>query len=87
MMVRFATLCDICHKRSEEFTSWPSCESCGSDVCPACTSRVTREADEGRLAEVECCECAGLFRGTDECVSDCWDQGRHSVLCQHAPVP
>ena len=33
-MVRFATKCDWCGKRSEEYTSWPHCRECGLDLCP-----------------------------------------------------
>lgn len=36
MIVRFASLCDYdgCKKRSEEYTSWPSCQMCMLDCCP-----------------------------------------------------
>jgi hypothetical protein len=34
-MVRFATICDQCGKRSEEYAGWGDCRECGDDVCPA----------------------------------------------------
>jgi hypothetical protein len=27
------------------------------------------------------------FHLTPDCLSDCYDTGRHSVLCQHSPEP
>jgi hypothetical protein len=33
MMVRFATLCDTCQARSEEYTCWPTCRECDQHVC------------------------------------------------------
>ncbi len=36
MIVRYASLCDICGKRSEEYTHWPNCRECDRDICPGC---------------------------------------------------
>lgn len=36
MLVRFATICDLCNARSAEYEQWPSCEVCIRDVCPSC---------------------------------------------------
>ena len=35
-LVRFASKCDApdCGRRSEEGANWPSCRSCGLDICP-----------------------------------------------------
>lgn len=33
-MVKFATTCDVCGDRSEEYTQWPSCRECGLHICP-----------------------------------------------------
>lgn len=45
-MVRFATLCDKCGARSEEYTSWPSCKDCQTHVCPDCDIDSERTEDE-----------------------------------------
>jgi hypothetical protein len=45
-MVRFATLCDKCGKRSEEYTAWPTCKDCGDDVCTECDIDSERTEDE-----------------------------------------
>ena len=46
MMVRFATLCDKCKRRSEEYTSWPTCAECLDDVCDQCDVPSERTEDE-----------------------------------------
>ena len=33
-MVRFASICDICGKRGEEYFAFPYCRECGRDLCP-----------------------------------------------------
>jgi hypothetical protein len=35
-VVKFASLCDHCEKRSEEYTRWPRCLECGAEVCEGC---------------------------------------------------
>lgn len=68
MMVRFATVCDVCPghendgqartpRRSEEYHSWPTCESCDSHVCPDCMLRLTVEADLDQPEMCLCVEC------------------------------
>jgi len=37
-IVRFATLCDRCGSRSEEYTAWAICRECSDDVCPNCST-------------------------------------------------
>lgn len=32
-IVQFASICDICDARSEEYSKFPSCRDCGADVC------------------------------------------------------
>jgi len=55
-MVKFATLCDQCGKRSEEYTAWPSCEGCGDEVCDDC-GRVTKTGDGDRPDKAICKKC------------------------------
>jgi hypothetical protein len=57
MMVRFATLCDRCKARSDEYTSWPHCRECGEDRCPGCYVPGTLREDDGRNT-VLCEPCA-----------------------------
>jgi len=45
-MVMFATLCDRCKKRSEEYTEWPSCKDCEEHICPDCDIATERTEDE-----------------------------------------
>lgn len=52
-MVRFATLCDKCGKRSEEYSAWPSCRECLEHVCPNCSVN----ASEDEAHEADCLEC------------------------------
>lgn len=42
-IVRFATLCDHCGRRSEEYSSWPSCRECLEDVCPSCSTNPSED--------------------------------------------
>lgn len=56
-MVRFATLCDKCKWKSEEYTSWPSCKDCLEDICPYCDIPEARTEDErGQTLCKECSE-------------------------------
>lgn len=55
MMVRFATICDACKARSEEYTSWPSCRECGDHLCHACL--VPGTLTEADLDQPETCLC------------------------------
>jgi len=58
MMVMFATLCDDCGKRSEEYTQHPQCRDCGRDICPQCAAPNTFEPDdEGQRASHICSAC------------------------------
>lgn len=58
-MVRFATTCDLCGKRSAEYTAWPSCENCIRDTCPECRlPDLVREADADQQEISMCLECA-----------------------------
>lgn len=36
MMVRFASTCDRCQARSDEYTAWPHCTACMDDICYGC---------------------------------------------------
>lgn len=51
-MVRFASLCDDCDKRSEEYTEWNTCRECFRHICPNCTvPGSTEEHDHDRETE------------------------------------
>ncbi len=58
MMVRFATTCDHCQARSEEYTAWPSCRECMEDTCYTCAAQGTLiEADLDQPETVLCQSC------------------------------
>lgn len=59
MIVRFATRCDGCQRRSAAYTSWPSCRECGADTCQTCAQPGTLQEDEG-TATVLCRTCAAI---------------------------
>ena len=46
MLVRFATICDLCNARSAEYKQWPSCEVCIRDVCPSCRHKDCAGVDD-----------------------------------------
>jgi hypothetical protein len=46
-MVRFATLCDQCDSRSEEYFAYPTCRDCQDDICPACMVPGTHDPEFG----------------------------------------
>lgn len=52
-MVRFATLCDRCDKRSPEYTPFQWCNECGDDLCPECSGV---EVD-GEYLTIVCKQC------------------------------
>lgn len=54
-MVRFATLCDHCNRRSEEYTAWPSCRECYVHICPACQEPGTLRETDGECSETALC--------------------------------
>lgn len=59
MMVRFATTCDRCEARSEEYTAWPSCRECLADICYDCAEHGSLlEADLDQPEKVTCRQCA-----------------------------
>jgi hypothetical protein len=58
MMVRFATLCDECEARSEEYTAWPTCRDCQRDICPACAAPGSVEDEEHERGVRQTCLCA-----------------------------
>ncbi len=59
MMVRFATTCDRCKARSDEYTAWPSCRECGDDICPGCAVDGTLDYGDGERGDrVLCRQCA-----------------------------
>ena len=34
--VMFATICEGCHRRSEEYQAYPTCRTCGHHICTSC---------------------------------------------------
>lgn len=63
-MVRFATLCDKCGARSEEYTAWPHCRACHADLCPECQQPGSlREGDgaEDSRHRADTALCAGCL--------------------------
>jgi hypothetical protein len=64
MMVRFATTCDRCGKRSNEYTAWPSCRACMEDTCPECAKGGTLVEGDGERADTVVCRvCAEQGEG------------------------
>jgi hypothetical protein len=60
MTVRFATLCDTCGARSEEYTTWPSCLECQQDCCPDCYkpgSKTDADVDAPERCLCLTCDC------------------------------
>lgn len=58
-LVRFATTCDKCGERSQEYTTWPDCVECGDDLCPKCqVPGSLKEGDGERPDKAMCNECA-----------------------------
>jgi Zn-finger nucleic acid-binding protein len=53
-MVRFATICDSCGQRSEEYTHWLECKECGLDVCPRCRETDFDDDERGKSLCKEC---------------------------------
>ena len=66
-MVRFATLCDRCQRRSEEYTAWPTCKECLEHICDRCDVASARTEDEHN--ETLCRNCQPCEHGEfpDEC--------------------
>ena len=68
-VVRFATTCDRCHERSEEYTAWPYCRDCLEDICPDCAEPGSLiEADLDQPATVQCRRCLREVTGDGMCV-------------------
>ena len=53
-LVRFATVCDVCHKRGEEYAAFPWCRECGRDVCADCRSTDWDDPENGTGICKEC---------------------------------
>lgn len=56
MLVRFATLCDHCGKRSAEYAHFAVCRECLEDICPDCD--VPSERSEDETNKTLCRKCA-----------------------------
>lgn len=53
-IVKFAHICDICHKRGEEYSAFPSCRECGKDVCPEHSAKDWCDAETNSTICTEC---------------------------------
>lgn len=56
-MVRFATICDRCGARSEEYTAFAMCRECLDDICPNCTQRGSESGGDGEPDYGLCFRC------------------------------
>jgi hypothetical protein len=69
--VRYATLCEMCGRRSDEYTEWPECRDCSMHLCPTCAvpgssqeeDRTTGGGEAGpevsyEVTTVLCADCA-----------------------------
>ena len=63
MMVKFATTCDRCQRRSEEYTAWPTCKECSDHVCPRCD--IEGERTEADVDTPETTMCPGCYSEQD----------------------
>ena len=60
--VRFATLCDACGARSQEYGAWPTCRECGCDICPLCAVPGSKtDADVNQPETCYCQLCDGAY--------------------------
>ena len=60
-LVRFASICDHCGTRSQEYEAWPTCMECNDDVCPAC--EVLGQYDEE--SNTTFCKRCGVLSGLE----------------------
>lgn len=67
--VRFATICDLCGKRSPEYHKYEHCADCGDDVCPDCAVGISYQNDPDRCTVV-CLGCAEPETKTTELVGE-----------------
>lgn len=56
MTVRFATLCDRCRARSDEYSSWPMCRECMDDICPSCAAPHSLSTGDGERRDSVLCK-------------------------------
>jgi hypothetical protein len=79
-IVRFATLCDHCGAKSNEYVAWPSCCECLEDVCPACYVADSLLEESNRVL---CATCVGLSRRMSEHCASCGKTAevRHCGFC------
>ncbi len=59
MVVRFASICDRCQSRSEEYCAYPVCRECMDDVCPKCIVTDSLDLESGRCL---CKRCEAVAR-------------------------
>ncbi len=53
-MVRFASLCDKCGVRSEEYSAFPMCRECDDHTCPNCEAPEMRDDERGTTECIAC---------------------------------
>lgn len=69
-MVRFATTCDRCQARSDEYTAWPSCRECLDDICPDCAAPGTLVETDGEGPDRVTCRTCHAERPGDIALGD-----------------
>ena len=64
-IVRFAHICDWCHKRGYEYEAFLYCRNCGIDLCP---DHRNHDFDDGEHGRTLCADDVGcqLKRDTDD---------------------
>jgi hypothetical protein len=58
MIVKYASRCDRCGERSEEYHHWPICVDCGRDTCLGCQQPGTATDRDEEANSCRCVECA-----------------------------
>lgn len=82
--VRFATICDLCGKRSAEYARFACCIDCGADVCPACEVGISYQNDPDRCSVV-CFKCAEPEEPECACVQIDVDMDDNRDCPAHGP--
>lgn len=53
-LVMFASICDFCGTRGEEYSAYPRCRVCDQDVCPDCSVPGATDEETGKTLCWEC---------------------------------
>lgn len=67
MRIMFATICDHCGFKTEEYGYLPSCRDCQDDICPTCAApNTTTDDDLDDPATYECRSCWDAANGPND---------------------